>query len=179
MISHPAHIILPRELISYILDIKSRQHWKERRLPQLHKLISSAAVPDEIDASDVENGEGYYFFRYGNAQPISGEYGCKFISIEFDPGRESESDDEDSYSHRDGEIEITCTKGGTYVWQQHDNCDCNNCNNDRLWDDHYNGWSYEDNCSDWYPDEDGDRFSHSISFTIPFWRKQHGHWRLN
>lgn len=182
MITPPSYIILPRELISYILSIKYYQAWKEYRLPQLHKLISRAVVPDDIDDDSASNGEGYHNFRYENDQPLSEDFALKYMTIYFDPGNESDTDSEgDHYTHNDGEVSITCTKSYPYHYMQHHQNDygCPNCFDYGPTLDDDGNMDYEDRCSGWYPNEDDpDRFSHTTSFTIPLWRKRHGLWRL-
>jgi hypothetical protein len=164
MLSSPTYNI-PRELISYILSIKSFQAWKVR-LRELHLNIVHAIVPQEIE-DDGDDITPVYHFRYGNSKPICENYSEKYVTITYDLGHESEDDEDGNhFNHTKTEVFISCHKGSTYshftTWSDYD----------------FSGNESEEDCdSDWHMDEEW-RFTDSISFSIPLWRKRHGHWRL-
>jgi hypothetical protein len=181
MISPPTYIKLPREIISYILRIKYHQAWKNLFLPALHRKISPAVVPEDITYDDGWDQDSYLHICYGRDEPISETYSKKYIAITLSLGIESETDEEDGehYNHHDTDIEIVCTKCYPYIYVQHEGYDCRHCDNEILWDDHYDEAANEVRCLGWYPNEgEPYRFKSYISFTVPLWRKQHGRWLL-
>ena len=106
MLSSPTYNI-PRELICYILSIKSHQAWKEHRA-KLHKSIRHSVLPNHVEV-DEDYAELQLYIHYERDYPISNVYPLKHITILADWGYESEDDPEWGHSqHRDHSWILEC-----------------------------------------------------------------------
>lgn len=160
---------LPRELLNYILSIKSFQAWKER-LPKLHRLIKHAILPTHAEVEE-DSMDLQLHLTYERDYPISNVFPLKHMTILGDWGYESEDDEDelgDPYPHRDHSWILECHSSFSCceVYSISD-CDCSSP-------------EYEEDveCRHSRAYSRIDRQLSSISFTTALWTKRDSNWIL-